>query len=102
MGKRVTLITTRQDPSTPWFHETAQGSSVEQAVSEEQTFLMSNYETVSFNRTSTDTTLTLTLDFADPAIFDQYAALIVNNLESPYRTYCDANNMTVSRDITDI
>ena len=102
MGKRLTITTTRQDPSTPWFMENALPASVEQAVTSELAFLTEHLDTITFDQTSTDTTLTVTFDFSDNAIFDQYATLIANNLETPYKDYCAANNMTITKDITDI
>ena len=102
MGKRVTLTTTRQDPSIPWFSETTQSASTEQALSAEQSFLMNNFDTISFTQTSTDSTLTLTFEFSDNAVFDEYVALLSENLASPFNDYCAANNMTVTKEITDI
>ena len=102
MGKRVTITTTRQDPSTPWFMETSHGGAVNQAVTDEQAYLIANYENVSFNIETTSTTHTLTLEFALDSVYDGYAALISDNLASPYMDYCAANNMTVTKDITDI
>lgn len=102
MGKRVIITTTRQDPSTPWFLETTHANSVDQALIAEQAFLMNNFNTITFYQTSTDTTLTTTLEFAVDSVFDEYSAIIVDTLASPYAQYCAANNMTFSKVITDI
>lgn len=102
MGKRVIITTTRQDPTTPWFTDVSLTTPENDAVTAEQTFLIQNYENITFSQNSTDTTYTVTIDFADSNLFDEYANLIVSTLESPYKAYCQANNMTVTREILDI
>ena len=102
MGKRIVITTTRPDPSVPWYTDVALSTPEADAVSAEQNFLMQNYSKINFSHTSTDTTYTVTLDFAENGLFDEYANLIVNNLESPYKEYCAANDMTVTREILDI
>jgi len=89
--KRVTITYTRQSADTPWYWQVTSRdtlSPMHNFVDENS----SRMETYAYN---TGDTMIVTFIFNDEQIEEEFQTLIINDIESDYKQYCDDNNITI-------
>ncbi len=99
MGKRITYVATRADPSTNWYHQTAESTS--NASWNKRLHFMKQDNQVTTEVTETETTLTSIVTIPSDELYEEFTTL-TSEIQSALIEYCTANNITYEITIEDI
>jgi len=89
--KRVTITYTRQSLDTPWYWQVTPPS----VLSPMDNFIDENSSRVETYAYDTGNTNIVTFIFKDEQIEEEFQTLIINDIKSDYKQYCDDNNITI-------
>ncbi len=99
MGKKVTFTSTRANPETPWYYETAAASN-NQSWNNRLQFMLDNND-IDSSVTSTDTTLTSVVTFTNENDYNDFSSL-TQTVMNDVIAYCNQNNITYNVVIEDV
>ena len=88
--KRVTITYTRQSLDTPWYWQVAPS-----VVSPIDNFILENSSRMETHAYNTGDTNIVIYIFNDEQIEEEFRSLIINDIKSDYKQYCDDNNITI-------
>ena len=89
--KRVTITYTRRSLDTPWYWQVTPPS----VLSPMDEFIDENSSRMETYAYNTGDTMIVTFIFNDEQIEEEFQTLIINDIKSDYKQYCDDNNITI-------
>lgn len=99
MGKKVTYVSTKTDPSVQWYYQTAAAAG-STPWNNRLAFMVAN-PTITPDITVTDTNLTSIITFADDSIYEEFANL-TQAIIPEVMEYCTQHNITYDITVEDI
>lgn len=99
MGKKITYVATRADPTTEWYHQTPAASADFDWVKRMHFMKLENGITTEV--TTTSTTLTSIVTIQDNSVYDDFISL-TQEVQPQVAEYCTTNNITYNVVVEDI
>jgi hypothetical protein len=96
--KRVTITYTRQNEETPWYWQITPNS----VFSSMDAFLDENATRMEESAYTIGNQCIVVFTFNDEEIYQEFQTLIINDIKSDYKQYCDDNNITIDAVTEDI
>lgn len=98
MAKRITYTITRDDPNTPWYHETEEkGDSWQTRIN----FMYNHSDVITTYFTETDTTFTSVVEISDDTVYEEFVSL-TSDVVPKISQYVDENPITYTITTEDI
>jgi len=89
--KRVTITYTRQTAETPWYWQVTPPS----VLSPMDDFIDENSSRMDTYAYTAGNNCIVVFTFNDEQIYQDFQTLIINDIKSDYKQYCDDNNITI-------